>query len=183
MFEIKIIEGSDSTSYFLFEPVYVNLKKKIILDDDVEGLGEMFSVEESDVYCFLSYFFDKYFDEKNVYNKNRYEYGIGYIKGFEWHLTHNFFTYQSLQAMLQDIAYAADQLEKDYDNPALDKLKERFSIFCMCSSDSEDYKTGNGQAIRNHVAAVIDFYGRFIRRLTLMMENHPETFLISIMGP
>lgn len=183
MFEIKIIEGHDPSSYFWFRPVCVNKKDRIILDDDIKELDEEFSIEEGDVDCFLSYFLYKYFDKENVYNKNRYEYGIGYIRDFEWYLTHNFFTYQSLKSMLRDISCSADWLETDYDTPSLDKLKERFSIYYMCPSDSEDYKTGNEQTIRNHVTVVIDFYRRFVNRLSLMMENNPETFLISIMGP
>lgn len=183
MFEISIIEGHAPSSYFWFQPVCVNNKDRIILNDDVEELGEEFSIEEGDIDCFLSYFFYKYFDKENIYNKNRYEYGIGYIRDFEWYLTHNFFTYQALKVMLQDVSCSADMLETDYDNPLLDNLKERFSIYYMCPCDSDDYKLGNDQAIRSHVAVVIDFYRRFVNRLTLMMENNPETFLISIMGP
>jgi len=183
MVEIEIVEGHDPSSYFCFQPVYVKNKDKIILDDDIKELDEEFSIEEGYVECFLWYFLNKHFDRENIYNKNRYECGMGYVTDFEWYITHNFFTYQSIKVMLQDISCCADRLETDYDDPVLDDLKKWFSIFYMCSPDSEDYKSGNDQAIRKHIAVVIDFYRRFVKRLTLMMENNPEAFLISIMGP
>lgn len=182
MFEIKIIEGHDPSSYFWFRPVRVKTTRKILWEE-VEELGEEFSIEEGDVDCFLSHFLYKHFDEELAYNKNRYEYGQGFVRKFEWYLTHNFYTYETLRSMLDDIAHTADLLEIDYDNPTLNDLKKRFSIYYMCPSDCEDYKSGDKQAIRRHIGVVTNFYRRFVSRLSLMMENNPETFLISIMGP
>ncbi len=106
-----------------------------------------------------------------------------YVREFEWWLTHNFYTYDIIRVMLEDILQTANSLESDYDNPSLDEVKKRFSIYYMCSDDSEDWQTGNKQAIRQHIGVVIDFYRRFVSRLSLMMENNPEAFLISVMGP
>ena len=181
-FKIDIIEGHDPSSYFWFRPVHVNATAKILWDEVVE-YEEEFSIEEGDVECFLQYFFRKHFDKNLIYNKNRYEPGEGFIENFEWYLTYNFFTYQDLQEIIEDIKHSANLLETDYNNSELDELKKNFSIFYMCAPDSEDYRLGNSNAIESHIDVVIDFYERFTKRLKQMIENNPQTFLISIMGP
>lgn len=71
-FQIEIIEGHDTSSYFWFRPVILKESGKILYDEGVE-LEEEFSIEEGDVECFLSYFLYKYFDKNLTYNKRRYE--------------------------------------------------------------------------------------------------------------
>lgn len=182
-YEIEIIEGHDSSSYFWFHPVIVNDKEKIT-DDDVYELEEEFSIEEGDVECFLAYFFFKYFDEDLPFNKKRYYYEFDeYIKGFEWYLTYNFYTYDTMKKMTEEILMTADLLGSDYDDPRLDEIKKKFSIFYMCDTSDEDFKNGNTSAIRDHISVVIDFYRRFAARMNAMMENNKNTSLISIMGP
>ncbi len=176
-FEIKIIEGHDPSSYFWFPPVIVQRADRVTYNDVLE-LDEEFSIEEGDVDCFLSYFFYKYFDEELNYNKNRDE-----GEGFEWYLTHNFFTYDSVKSMLQDISRTADRLEANFDDPSLDEVKESFSIFYLCPQDSADWQADNQSAVRKYVGVITDFYRRFVARITRMMENNPTTTLISIMGP
>lgn len=182
-FSIEIIEGHDSSSYFWFNPVLVKESSKIILDDDIHEFDEEFSIEQGDIECFLVYFFFKYFDENLLINKNRYEYGMGFIHDFEWHLTHNFYTYATLNKMAEAILSIANLLESDYDNTILSDVKKGFSIFYMCNRDYEDYKAGDDSAIENHVGVVIDFYRRFAHRLKKMMESNPQTEIISIVGP
>lgn len=118
-------------------------------------------------------------------NKHRFEYGFedGYIRHFEWYLTHNFYTYECLQKMLEEIEQAAELLEKDYNNPMLTRVKERFSIYYMCESSHPDYIAGGDKHIEKHKDVVIDFYKRFVARMRKMMENNPQTNVISIMGP
>lgn len=181
-FEIEIKEGHDSSSYFWFRPVKVRLEEKVT-DDDVTELDEEFSIEEGDVECFLAYFFYKHFDNELIYNKRRYEEGMGFIAGFEWYLTYNFFTYESIRTLAEDIENAARLLREDFDNPILADLKKSFSIFYMCPRDDKDYIEGNSANIRNHIDVVTDFYGRFTRRILQMLDNNPDTDLISIMGP
>lgn len=181
-FQIEIIEGHDPSSYFWFRPVQI-LRPDQITWDEVRELPDEFSIEEGDVACFLSYFFHKYFDRDLLYNKNRYESGEFIDRGFEWYLTHNFYTYETARQMCEEIVRTADLLDKDYDDPALDEVKKEFSIYYLCSEDSEDWITGNQGAIRNYVGVITDFYRRFADRLRKMMDENPETDLISIMGP
>lgn len=181
-YQIEIKEGHDTSSYFWFRPVILKESEKLS-DDGVIELEEEFSIEEGDVECFLSYFFYKYFDENLSYNKRRYEWGMGYISGFEWYLTYNFFTYDTLKEMVKEIEETAALLESDYDNPRLDDIKKNFSIFYMCDRDDYDYINCEHTAIREHISVVIDFYRRFSKRITAMMENNKITTIISIMGP
>lgn len=181
-FQIEIIEGHDPASYFWFRPVILKETGKILWDEVVE-LDEEFSIEEGDIDCFLSYFLYKYFDANLTYNKRRYEYDEGYISGFEWYLTHNFYTYDALKEMVKEIMEAASLLESDYNNPRLDDIKKNFSIFYMCRQNDADYINQDDTAVQKHISVVIDFYHRFSKRITAMMENNTDTTIISIMGP
>lgn len=108
-FQIEIVEGHDSSSYFWFRPVILKDTGKILWDEVVE-LEEEISIEEGDIDCFLSYFLYKYFDVDLTYNKRRYEYDMGNISDFEWYLTHNFYTYDTLNEMVKEIEEVFDFL-------------------------------------------------------------------------
>lgn len=177
-FEIQIEEGHNGGSYFWFRPVTFKNHYTVGYDDVVE-LEEEFSIEEDDVWHFLSYFFFKYYDPELVYNKNRYD---SCIK-FEWNLTHNFFTYQALVEMGKEILEVAELLQNDYNNSKLNDIKERFSIYYMTSNDDPDHENVSESAIQKHVGVVINFYERFVKRISEMMKNNPNTNIISIMGP
>lgn len=181
-FEIEIKEGHDYSSYFWFRPVTVKLVEKI-RDEDVTELDEEFSIEEGDVECFLAHFFYKHFDKELIYNKQRYEDGLGFIEGFEWYLTYNFFTYERIRDLAEDIDRTAELLRTDFDNPALAEVMKSFSIYYMCPSNDKDYIEGNLANIKEHIDVVIDFYKRFAKRILQMLDNNPDTDLISIMGP
>ncbi len=183
--QIEIVEGHAPSSYFWFKPVHVNISYKIVMDDDIDELQEEFSIEEGYVDCFLKYFFYKYFDPDWECNKNRFEYGIGYIREFEWYLTHNFYTYETIEKMCEEMLIKAELLECDFDNPDLTKLKENFSVYYICENRDTDYIVGDNSpnAMKRHIRVVVHFYRHFVKRLTQMMENNPETNIISIMGP
>lgn len=181
-FQIEIVEGHDSSSYFWFRPVILKDTGKILWDEVVE-LEEEISIEEGDIDCFLSYFLYKYFDVDLTYNKRRYEYDMGNISDFEWYLTHNFYTYDTLNEMVKEIEEVASLLESDYNNPRLDDIKKKFSIFYMCNQNEADYINRDNTAIQKHISVVIDFYHRFSKRIISMMENNKFTTIISVMGP
>ncbi|MCD8216305.1 MAG: hypothetical protein LUC97_11810 [Clostridiales bacterium] len=50
-------------------------------------------------------------------------------------------------------------------------------------SDKYIFTKDDSVAIKENVNVVIDFYNRFVKRMNKMMEDNPETNLISIMGP
>ena len=181
---IEIKEGNDPSSYFDFTPVIIEKTSKIT-EDDTKYLEEKFVIEEGDIECFLFYFLKKYFDEDLLYNRERYDECGGYIRHFEWYLTDNFYTYETLEKMCDEILDVARLLETDYDNPQLDGAKEFFSIFYLCDMEDPDYQNRNtsNEAIQRHIGVVTDFYRRFAKRLRKMMKNNPNANLISVMGP
>lgn len=130
MKEIEIIEGYDPSSYFWIQPAVV-ADSEIIEYEDITLFEDEISIEETDVDCFLYYFFNKYFDLKLYCNKKLYGRvvsGEANPNGFEWYLTENFYTYDTMRMMLCEILEIADLLEKDFSNKGLDVIKKRFSI-------------------------------------------------------
>lgn len=181
-FQIEIKEGHDPSSYFWFKPVVVKDTERVTYEATIE-LDDEFSIEEGDVDCFLAYFLFKYFDENLIFNKNRYESYYYFQGGFEWYLTHNYYTYSTLEDMLNEISDVANRLEANFDDPVLVEVKKKYSIFYLCPQDSEDWIKGNTDSIRKYKGLVVDFYRRFVIRLRKMMADNPSTNLISIMGP
>lgn len=110
--KIEIFEGHNSASYFWFKPVILNDSINISYDNVLE-LEDEFSIEENDVYTHLSFFLLKHFDQSNSYNQRRHEDSGLKITEFEWHLTHNFYTYDTVTEMIIDIQEAKKQLETD----------------------------------------------------------------------
>ena len=187
-FEIEIKEGTDPSSYFFFNPVrHKGTDTSIVEDEDFNYSDDVFCIEESDIECFLWYFFKKYFDPDLIYNKNRSEVlQDGYENAFEWYLTNNYFTYDKIEEMCRDILNTVDMLTHDYYNPELDGVKREFSLIFMTNDDDVDHvsKTENGdQLMRKHVYVVLDFYLRFVNRIRKMMDMSSESDMIAISGP
>ncbi|TCL60578.1 hypothetical protein EDD76_102276 [Kineothrix alysoides] len=184
--EIEIIEGHDGSSYFWIKPVRIETTESIKWED-VREYDEEISIEEGDVECFLAYFFLKYYDSKLTYNYRRnLEYGDEAENNqFEWYLEHNFYTYETMNKMLDDMKKTAILLRDHYDDTYLNEIKSKFSIFYMVDVDSDEYVEGKNtsKTIEMHRDVVIDFYNRFIARIKKMMENNPDCDLLSIMGP
>ena len=181
-YQIEIKEGHDYSSYFWFRPVIIT-EGKDYWEDNVIELEEEISIEEEDVRDFLYYFLSKYFDKELPCNGMRDD-GFGNkVDYFEWYLTFNFYTYETMRKMLLEIDEVATLLETDYNNPVLDDIKKGYYIFSMCSRDDPDYISHNNAAIEKHIHVVIDFYRRFTKRMRQMMDNNPNATIISVMGP
>ena len=181
-YQIEIIEGHGCSSFWLC-PVIPKEQGEIGQWEDVTRLEEEISIDEDDVWCFLYYFFAKYFDSDLTYNKRRRGDEGEPLSRFEWNLEHNFYTYGTLRKMLGEIQKTADLLECDWENPRLDEVKKNFSILYMCHPDHEDYLNRNESAVKTHISVVTDFYRRFVKRLSTMMDNNPDTNVLSVMGP
>ncbi len=73
--------------------------------------GVEISIEEDDVDQYLTPFLYKYFDKELKANKMRAVHDwdndgneqVSYKEKFEWYLTHNFYTFDSVMRMLKDI--------------------------------------------------------------------------------
>lgn len=169
--EIEIVDGHDGSSYFLIMPVrvidYSNTNERY-------NVAKMYSVEisieEEDVWKYLTPFLYKHYDDELEANKNRIDLRwidddgneqFSTIKGFEWYLTHNFFTFKSIENVLKDITETIEALSSRNENEFTEKLKD------------------------TETELVIDFYNRFIYRMEYMMKVGSEKGydMISFMGP
>lgn len=172
--QIEIFEGHNIYSYFWFRPVIVDVENKL---EPVKDIDDQFSVEEIVVECFMYPFLNKYFDEELYCNK--YGFGCRDEHGFAWNLISNFYTYKDLHIMIDEINHIIELLEHDYDNVVLDSLKTKFPILDYCYNEKYICPEQREQ----YSKIVIDFYRRFVKRLSAMMENNPDAHFISVMGP
>ncbi|MCD8089225.1 MAG: hypothetical protein LUD81_01120, partial [Clostridiales bacterium] len=88
-----------------------------------------------------------------------------------------------IKDMLSEISEKAQLLSEDYENPQLADLKNNFSPYYMTMDDKYLDDEYNETVVKENIETVIDFYSRFVKRMNKMMEDNPETNLISIMGP
>ena len=179
--QILIVEGHDSSSYFWIEPVKPSGEEQSGMDT---LYPEQISIEEDDISRFLYYFLDKYFDDTIPYEQLTGEHRK---PRFEWNLEYNLYTYETMDRMLQDIETCSVMLERQYDDPSLDELKENFEWFdFVFDDDKRNRKPSEAEAddiIRDNIGILTDFYRRFVRRIRIMMQRAPEYKWISFMGP
>ena len=90
------------------------------LDSVAEMRSTEISIEEDDVSQYLTPFLYKFFDDELEANKNRAD-----AQGFEWYLTHNFFTFDSITSILNAINDTIDALDSGRDNEFTAKLREK----------------------------------------------------------
>ena len=197
--EIGIIDGHDSSSYFWIQPVRViDFSDTNGIDNVAEMESAEISIEEYDVDQYLTPFLNKYFDDELEANKKRVDNcsdvnDVSYVSGFEWYLTHNFYTYSSIKNMLNDIRDTMNALSSGRKNEFTDKLKEKrgfaaCELICAKGWTKEEIKEYNDNRPKEddtEVELIIDFYERFIYRMEYMMKVGEEKGynLISFMGP
>lgn len=197
--EIEIIDGHDCSSYFWIKPV------RIIDFSDTNGIDNVaemktieISIQEDDVDQYLTPFLYKYYDDELEANKKRVEcYNadeeISFLSGFEWYLTHNFYTYDAIKEMLKDIRSTIEALSTGNKNEFTDKLKEKRGSATyilgyaknLTTEQIEEYNKNRPKEDDTEIELIIDFYYRFIYRMEYMMKIGKEKGynLISFMGP
>ena len=187
-YEIPIIEGHNPKSYFWIMPVIAQNGEQIWNDRAEFCLDSEISIEEGYVDCFLAYFFLKHFDIDYWCNRSRFF--TWHVQGeepdrhgFEWNLEDNFYSYESIEKMIFEMELVARLLEIDYDNPLLDAVKSRFSIYYLGDYEDSMRDRSDDAEIKKRKAVIIDFYRRFASRMRKMMTDNPQTDKISICGP
>ncbi len=187
-FEIEIIEGHDVSSYFWIFPVLLD-KRTEIFWWDVRKIKDEISIEENDISCFLAYFFYKYFDRNLSENAERVEYDgdeLEHIKGFVWNLEHNFYTYDAIKSMIEEIKDTSIALLDDDNNELLTSIIDFHSLHYETRRNSPERiqeRSNTVLFLKRNLNVLIDFYDRFTTRLTQMMDRNPETNIICIEGP
>ena len=164
--------------------------------------GAEISIEEDDVAQYLTPFLYKHFDPELQANKRRmlgtWEDDDGneqasVISGFEWYLTHNYYTFDSVNNILKDIIDTVDALSSMRENEYTKKLKiKRGSAACkliysreLTEDQIKEYNANRPKEDDTEVELVMDFYRRFIYRMDYMLKIGREKGydLISFMGP
>ena len=155
---IEIVDGLRGSSFFHIMPSRIIAPAS---NDYAEIPANMthcgISIEDDDVYDFLSCFLYKHFDEELDANKNRCN-----ADGFDWY-NDNYFTLDSIGEIIADIRDTADKISTGSCNEFTDKVR-----------------TG-----KNGKEKVLDFYRRFIYRMEYMVVVGRENGfnLISFTGP
>lgn len=201
--EIEIVDGHDGGSYFWIMPVRVYDYSDTNGFNMVAGFKHVeMSIEEDDVSFYLTPFLNKYYDDELEANKNRVDYywedenGIEqckYVRGFEWYLTHNFYTYESINKILRDMRDTIDALQTGRETEYTIELKEKTSNIMFSLIDAEsitielinEYKAKRLTVDDPETEILVDFYQRFIYRMEYMVKIGQERGynLISVMGP
>lgn len=180
--QIFIFEGHDGGSCFWIMPIKI--------DEDLPGRAvfqkreEEISIEEEDIYDFLLPLLMQYYNKELSLAVRKADKDNCWHEEFEYHLTHNAYTYGDIKAMLAEIRKISFLLETDYDNPVLAPYKKGFSAYKFV--DTFDWYTPaeeKEEIIRYNIHIAIDFYRRFIWRMEQMMEASPDYAMISFMGP
>ncbi len=201
--EIGIVDGHDSSSYFWINPVrIIDLSDTNGIDNVAEMTSVEISIEEADVDQYLTPFLYKYFDENLEPNKFRVgeqwedEDGTeqtSYVTGFEWYLTHNFYSYEAVEQMLEDIKDTIDALSSSRETEYTKKLREKRgwdSHELVYSKDLtpeqvKEYNANRPKVDDTEAEIIIDFYHRFIYRMEYQIKVGKEKgyTYISFMGP
>lgn len=174
---IEIIEGHDSGGYCWLQPAKVCIKERIDWDD-IQELDDEISIDDIPVGCFLSYFLEKYFKRDLVYNANRVLLDYESHNHVEWNLVNNFYTYECMEKMLEEIEKAVEKLQSNQ----VEIIKKAYiQYFELWWKDIKDRYAD--EAYLEEKEVIKDFLERFIARIRKMMEDNADVDLISFMGP
>ncbi len=201
--EIGIVDGHDGSSYFWIMPVRViDYSNTNETDNVAEMRSAEISIEEDDIAQYLTPFLYEYYDDELKANKNRMEdYWVDDdgnehstpVTGFEWYLTHNFFTFDAMTEILKDIADTIEALSVGKETEYTKKLKIKRGtstyqlLYAKNLSEKEiaEYNANRPTEDDTQIELIIDFYQRFIYRMEYMLKVGKEKGydLISFMGP
>ena len=200
--EIRIVDGHDSSSYFWIMPVRVIDYSNTNDRDNVASMWiNEISIEEMDVSYYLRPYLDQYYDDELEANRRRVEHQwqdengelqTEYVKGFEWNLTHNFYTHDAIRRILSDIRDTMDALSSGRENEYTRQLKKHFKGYLYWTVDQgsegkqiEEDSSVREEAEQAEIKRINDFYRRFIYRMEYMITVGAEKGydLISFMGP
>ena len=180
---IEIKEGHDSSSYFWIMPVKViDMTKDADDSDNVDEYRKLeISIEEENIRAFLFPLLLKYFDDNLPENLQRLDnHTVSLVNGtqttFEWYLTYNYYTMQSIQNMISEIKEIIELLEDDFNNSKLDFIKEDYDWILYLdhrvnTKNLPDDKYERIKLTENYKDVIINFYNRFIKYMENMIKE------------
>ena len=109
---------------------------------------------------------------------------------FEWYLTYNYYTMQSIQDMINEIKSIIELLKDDYNSTKLDYIKEDYDwiLYLDHRVNTKNLPYDKNERIKlteNYKDVIINFYNRFIKYMENMIKEGKEKgyTLISLMCP
>jgi len=172
---INIIEGRDESSVLIQPEKFENHDGRVVIDNGLVFDWETISIDDLDVFQFLGYFLEKYFDSGFPYEK----YGLRdecCDREVTWNTDYGVYSYETMALMLQDIEQCTALFETDYKNAKLVKIIERFDFIDF--EDSLPNRTScpkeEESVIKSNIGIVTDFYRRFVSRMRKMIKNAPD---------
>lgn len=187
--DLPIIQkGHDPGACFWIMPVKCHSTECFGWESVEECKSAEISLDEFDVDGFLSYFFKRHFDATLIYNQQRHDdvHGVKdlcFPAEFEWYLTYNFYTYDGIQAMIEDIRQVMDAIEcGGLEEAPLELSREIKNWFFTVTDSSTDRAAAEALAFASP-SVVMDYYRSFISHMEEMMAAYPDWPLISVMGP
>ncbi len=180
------IEGHDSGAAFWIQPVTILKDSDTeILMEDIEEADDEISIPTYFVDPLLYPIFVEFFDSALEINQRRVDYSdtdsetgkkiIHYVKGFEYFLTYNFYTYEQMESMLKKLEEYADSLQASTFD-AIDEKTKKGIVELYSGKEADEIRIG-------FYMWVGIFYRNLADRIRRMMEDYPDTNIISIMGP
>lgn len=131
---------------------------------DIEFGNNGFSVEEFPFDDVFYYFMDKYFDKHLKWNKLSHE--------DCWDMFgENYFTYESIRDMIDELEKVCNLIENDYDNTCLEFIKRK------------NYGEHKVTLPKYIVKKYIRVYKAFVEALKTIIKNNPDFDLILFAGP
>ena len=171
-------------------------------DNVAEMISEEISIEEDDISQYLWPFLSKHYDNELEANKNRVserwedENGrkqVSYCNGFEWNLTYNFYTYDAVRNIINDINDTIEALSWGRETEYTGELKVKRGsathkiIYArnLTKEEIDRYNANRPKEDDTPVDTILDFYRRFVVKMEYMMKSGLEEGfdLISFMGP
>lgn len=170
---IEIKEGTYGSSYF---NIFTAKVKDINNDpDDMNNIDanwdDSISIEEENIRSFVYPILIKYYNSNLPENKKRIQEG----PEFEWWLTYNYFTFDSIKEMIKEIQKIMDLLKNDYYSSELDFIRNEYHGVLYLDSRFDHRRIPKAEEctelIKPYIDEITNFYKRFIDYLNKMMIN------------
>ena len=170
--QVEIIPGQEGggtfwiTAFSSKEDVYRRNKAGISIDD-------------LSVSSFLGTFLYKHLD-KSIQEREDYE-----NEGFEEY-GQNYYTFESIHGIIEEIRQTISLLESDYDDPSLDEIKRHYSIVHFADKETDICSLSDEEKasiIKQNKYVAIDFYERFVEQMEKILELSPDCDMVTFSGP
>lgn len=171
--ELEIIEGWCGGSNIDIYPIKDNEEKFVSWDDPYNERLRKYgiSIDEDGFADTVEFFLERYFDANLIWNINNHVNCDG--TSYE-HYGENYYTYKTLNEILNSIERTIFLLETNIESPELDSYFNNFHF-----KHYDEHPSKDPRKIKDYV----EFYKFFITRMRKMMSAVSESEIICFSGP